>query len=83
MPFDATAHALLSTEAAALGAGQIAAQARLAEDLLGVVPEDYDEWASMGNPEWAWTKVLPYFRRLESNCLNFMIFLNQTGCCRP
>ena len=29
------------------------------------VPEDYDEWASLGNDEWSWTKVLPYFRRLE------------------
>ncbi len=29
------------------------------------VPEDYDEWASHGNPEWAWNKVLPAFNRLE------------------
>ena len=29
--------------------------------------EDYDEWAAMGNTEWAWTKVLPYFRKLESD----------------
>ena len=29
------------------------------------MPEDYDEWASFGNPEWAWEKVLPSFRRLE------------------
>ncbi len=28
-------------------------------------PEDYDEWAAMGNDEWSWRKVLPYFRRLE------------------
>ena len=28
-------------------------------------PEDYDEWATLGNPEWAWDRVLPYFRRLE------------------
>ena len=31
------------------------------------VPEDYDEWADMGNPEWAWTKVLPFFRKLEDD----------------
>jgi choline dehydrogenase len=31
------------------------------------VPEDYDEWASLGNPEWAWEKVLPYFIRLEND----------------
>ena len=22
-------------------------------------PSDYDEWASLGNPEWSWEKVLP------------------------
>jgi choline dehydrogenase len=29
------------------------------------VPEDYDEWAALGNDEWSWERVLPYFRRLE------------------
>lgn len=29
------------------------------------MPEDYDGWAAAGNPEWAWEKVLPAFRRLE------------------
>ncbi len=29
------------------------------------VPEDYDEWADQGNPEWAWENVLPAFKRLE------------------
>ncbi len=29
------------------------------------VPEDYDHWAELGNPEWAWDKVLPAFCRLE------------------
>jgi choline dehydrogenase len=29
------------------------------------VPEDYDEWASLGNPTWAWDRVLPAFKRLE------------------
>jgi choline dehydrogenase len=29
------------------------------------MPEDYDEWASQGNPEWAWQRVLPAFNRLE------------------
>lgn len=27
--------------------------------------EDYDEWADLGNPEWAWECVLPAFKRLE------------------
>jgi choline dehydrogenase len=29
------------------------------------MPEDYDGWAAAGNPEWAWDKVLPAFKRLE------------------
>jgi choline dehydrogenase-like flavoprotein len=31
------------------------------------VPTDYDEWAALGNDEWSWAKVLPYFRRLEDD----------------
>ncbi len=31
------------------------------------VPADYDEWATLGNAEWAWPKVLPYFRKLEDD----------------
>jgi choline dehydrogenase-like flavoprotein len=31
------------------------------------VPADYDEWASLGNSEWAWSRVLPYFRKLEDD----------------
>ena len=33
------------------------------------VPEDYDEWAAMGNPDWDWEQVLPAFRALEEQCL--------------
>ncbi|HEY7293414.1 MAG TPA: FAD-dependent oxidoreductase, partial [Dehalococcoidia bacterium] len=29
------------------------------------VPEDYDDWAALGNLEWSWAKVLPYFRAME------------------
>jgi choline dehydrogenase len=29
------------------------------------MPEDYDEWATLGCPEWSWDKVLPAFNRLE------------------
>jgi choline dehydrogenase len=31
------------------------------------VPADYDEWASLGNPAWAWERVLGFFRRLEDD----------------
>ena len=31
------------------------------------VPEDYDKWASLGNDEWDYLKVLPYFRKLETD----------------
>ena len=29
------------------------------------IPEDYDEWAELGCPEWRWRNVLPAFNRLE------------------
>ncbi|MDP3766704.1 MAG: GMC family oxidoreductase N-terminal domain-containing protein, partial [Dehalococcoidia bacterium] len=29
--------------------------------------EDYDEWAKLGCPEWAWSKCLPAFIRLEAD----------------
>ena len=35
--------------------------------LLRGIPEDYDNWASWGNTEWAFLKVLPYFRKLETD----------------
>ncbi len=34
---------------------------------LRALPTDLDAWASAGNPQWAWERVLPYFRRLESD----------------
>ena len=30
-------------------------------------PHDYDEWASLGLPEWAWESCLPAFKRLEDD----------------
>ena len=35
--------------------------------LLRGVPEDYDSWAEMGNDEWGFLNVLPYFRKLETD----------------
>ena len=31
------------------------------------IPEDYDRWAQWGNDEWGFTKVLPYFNKLETD----------------
>ncbi len=31
------------------------------------VPEDYDTWASFGNDQWNFEKLLPYFRKLETD----------------
>ena len=31
------------------------------------IPDDYDSWAAQGNDQWAFTKVLPYFRKMETD----------------
>ena len=31
------------------------------------IPEDYDNWAAWGNDEWSFVKVLPYFRKVETD----------------
>ena len=31
------------------------------------VPEDYDSWASLGNDQWSFHQLLPYFRKLEAD----------------
>ena len=33
----------------------------------GGLSEDYDDWAAMGNEEWSYAKVLPFFRRMEND----------------
>ena len=35
--------------------------------ILRGLPEDFDSWADLGNDEWAFVKVLPYLRKLESD----------------
>lgn len=30
-------------------------------------PEDYDDWARLGNDGWGWQSVLPYFKKSENN----------------
>ena len=31
------------------------------------LPEDFDTWSSLGNHEWSYDKVLPFFRKCESD----------------
>ncbi len=31
-------------------------------------PDDYDEWERLGAAGWNWQAVLPYFRKLETDC---------------
>ncbi|MBF9070768.1 mycofactocin dehydrogenase MftG [Streptacidiphilus fuscans] len=31
------------------------------------IPADYDEWAGLGNDEWSWDQVLPYFVKQEND----------------
>ena len=38
-----------------------------AQIFLRGVPEDYDDWASWGNDEWDFQKLMPYFRRMEAD----------------
>jgi choline dehydrogenase len=34
---------------------------------IRAMPADFGEWAALGNPEWAWERVLPFFKRLEDD----------------
>ncbi len=34
---------------------------------LRAMPEDFDRWASWGNSEWEFKKVLPYLKKLEAD----------------
>lgn len=34
---------------------------------LRAIPEDFEHWVSMGNDEWSYEQVLPYYRKLESD----------------
>ncbi|MEU9100361.1 GMC family oxidoreductase N-terminal domain-containing protein [Streptomyces sp. NPDC048361] len=31
------------------------------------IPADYDEWAQLGNDQWSWSSMLPYFRAIEDD----------------
>ena len=30
-------------------------------------PEDFDSWASLGNDEWSYAKVLPFYKKMETD----------------
>ena len=34
---------------------------------LRAVPEDFDNWVAWGNQEWAFTEVMPYLNRIETD----------------
>lgn len=34
---------------------------------LRAMPDDFERWASWGNPEWRYEKVAPYLRKLEAD----------------
>ena len=34
---------------------------------LRAIPDDFDHWVSLGNDEWRFEDVLPYFRKLETD----------------
>ncbi|WP_372407031.1 GMC family oxidoreductase [Streptomyces luteireticuli] len=31
------------------------------------LPRDFEEWVRLGNPEWSWEHVLPYYREIETD----------------
>jgi choline dehydrogenase len=42
-------------------------------------PEDYDQWARLGNRGWGWDEVLPYFKRSENNIRGTNAFHGDQG----
>ncbi len=41
--------------------------------------EDYNDWRDLGNPEWGWDEVLPYFRKSETNSRGGDAFRGDSG----
>ena len=42
-------------------------------------PEDFDAWAALGNSEWAYDKILPYFRKSEHDLDIEVVFHGADG----
>jgi len=40
---------------------------------------DYDEWSRLGNPDWSYAEVLPYFRRAETHELGASAYHGGSG----
>ena len=38
-----------------------------AQVFLRGIPEDYDDWAELGNDEWSFQKLVPYFNMVETD----------------
>ncbi len=41
--------------------------------------DDYNDWRDMGNPEWGWDRVLPYFIKSETNSRGGDAFRGDSG----
>lgn len=67
--WDYTAESNATGRPFALPAGRVVGGSSAINTAIALrgAPEDYDEWASLGNDDWSWEKVLPYFRRLEND----------------
>lgn len=42
-------------------------------------PLDFDKWAEMGNPEWTYDKVLPYFKKSENFSFGSDVYRGRNG----
>ncbi len=40
---------------------------------------DYDDWRDLGNPDWGWRNVLPYFKKSETNSRGADLFRGDQG----
>ncbi|AXB41380.1 GMC family oxidoreductase [Amycolatopsis albispora] len=34
---------------------------------MRALPRDFDDWVKLGNPDWSWDRVLPFFRTAETD----------------
>ena len=67
--YTATGHAVTGSEQVQIPRGRaIGGSTSInGQVLFRGLPGDYDNWAAWGNDEWSYLKVLPYFRKLETD----------------